>query len=38
VAVMVTVTQDSSAAEGKTFTDAIEAVKKGEEEEGGCGG
>ena len=36
-AVMIAVTQDSSAAEGKTFTDAIEAVKKAEEEEGGCG-
>jgi hypothetical protein len=37
-AVMIAVTQDSSAAEGKTVTDAIEAVKKAEEEEGGCGG
>ena len=36
--VMIAVTQDSSAAEGKTITDAIEAVKKAEEEEGGCGG
>jgi hypothetical protein len=37
-AVMIAATQDSSAAEGKTFQDAIEAVEKGEEEEGGCGG
>jgi hypothetical protein len=38
VAAMIAVTQDSSAAEGKTFEDAIEAVKKAEGEEGGCGG
>ena len=37
-AAMIAVTQDSSAAEGKTFEDAIEAVKKAEEEERGCGG
>jgi hypothetical protein len=35
---MVTVTQDSSAAEGKTMADAIATAKKAEEEEGGCGG
>ena len=38
VAVMVTVTQDSSAAEGKTMADEIATAKKAEEEEGGCGG
>jgi hypothetical protein len=37
-AVMISATQDSSAAEGKTMADAIEAVEKAEEEEGGCGG
>jgi hypothetical protein len=37
-AVMIAATEDSSAAEGKTFTDDIEAVEKAEEEEGGCGG
>jgi hypothetical protein len=35
---MIAATEDSSAAEGKTFTDDIEAVEKAEEEEGGCGG
>jgi hypothetical protein len=37
-AVMIAATEDSSAAEGKTFTDDIEAVEKAENEEGGCGG